>query len=345
MHSANQQIMNCDTLIDESDKLIFAMPPIPHSPASSTPSSMGIELIELETFIAVAQEGSFSAAAIRLHVSQPTVTGRIQRLESMLGTPLLRRTTRKVETTPQGAQLLQEAVQALAGLSQLVHGFRQKMRQSRQRVVVATTPILAALSMPPVIHGYMEKYPDVEVELLDLHYAEVLAALENGTADIGILALEGEDPRYRFQVYWSDDMLLAVPHSHPLARVNSIQISELARHTLIMIGQHQGLRSRIASALHQLGLNLPPSRVVGNLSTVLGMLEAGMGVTILSRSMAARGDFAKYAMAEITGVDLKRDFGVVTSKRKVLSTSEQSFCRYLKQALPQMLAGEKKEKI
>jgi LysR family carnitine catabolism transcriptional activator len=182
---------------------------------------MGIDLIELETFIAVAQAESFSAAALRMHVTQPTVTGRIQRLETALGAKLLRRTTRKVETTPQGAVLLAEAIKALDSLGRLVHGFRKKATQARQRVVVAATPTLAALTLPLVIHGYSERFPDVDVELRDLQYADVLAAIDDGSAGLGVLAFEGEDARYRFQSLWSDDMLLMAPRNHPLATSES----------------------------------------------------------------------------------------------------------------------------
>ncbi len=298
---------------------------------------MGIELIELETFIAVAQAESFSAAALRMHVTQPTVTGRIQRLESMLGVKLLRRTTRKVETTPQGALLLAEAVKALESLSQLVLGFQKKARVARQRVVVAATPTLAALWLPTIIHGYSERFPDVKVEMRDLQYAGVLAAIDEGSAALGVLAFEGEDSRYRFQSLWSDDMLLMAPRSHPLASFKSVGLEEFAKHPLIMVDQHQALRSRIMDALQRHGLSLPPYQVVANLNTLLGMLNAGMGVALIPRSMATHAEVAKHALLEIEGVDLSRRFGILLAKRAVLNTVEQSFYRYLRQIVPTLL--------
>ena len=205
---------------------------------------MGIDLIELETFIAVAQAESFSAAAQRLHVTQPTVTGRIQRLEAALGAKLLRRTTRKVETTPQGALLLAESVQALSGLNRLVQSFRKKARQARQRVVIAATPTLAALTLPPIIQAYSERFPDVEIELRDLQHPAALAAVDDGSADLAVLALESDDARFRFQTLWTDDMLLVAPRGHPLAGAGSVGLKELAGQTLIVVDQHQVLRDR-----------------------------------------------------------------------------------------------------
>ncbi|MEJ7687373.1 MAG: LysR family transcriptional regulator [Variovorax sp.] len=292
---------------------------------------MGIEFIELETFIAVAQAESFSAAAARMNVTQPTVTGRIQRLEGALGVKLLRRTTRKVETTAQGALLLTEATKALEGLGRLVDVFRKKARLARQRVVVAATPTVAAVRLPPILHAYAERYPDVEIELRDLQYAGVLAALDDGTADVAVLALDDPDARYRFQHLWSDDMLLVAPQGHPLANFAKVGPDELATLTLMVVDQYLGMCTRIAQALEKRGLSLPPPRVVSNLNTLLGMLKAGMGVTLLPRSVTTRGAVAKLAHLEIEGVDMSRQFGIASARRSKLSAAGQSFCRFLRQ--------------
>jgi LysR family carnitine catabolism transcriptional activator len=296
------------------------------------PSVTGLELIELETFVVVASARSFSVAAQQLHVTQPTVTGRINRLEAALGAQLLRRTTRKVETTEAGESLLREAVKTLDGLARLVEGFRKKARSARQRVVVAATPTIAALRLPPIIQAYAERYPDVEVELLDLQYASVLSAIDGGQADVAVLALEGSDKRYRFVALWQDDMLLVAPRGHALAKRKSVGPEELASIALMVVDQYQGVRARIADVLQQRGLKLPASKVVGNLNTLLGMLDAGMGVTLLPRSVSQRGSVAKHAHIEIEGVDMTRRFGVVTARTAQLSPAAQSFIRFVRQA-------------
>ena len=306
--------------------------------AAQGPAFMGIELVELETFIAVAQAESFSLAAQRLHVSQPTVTGRIQRLENALGSKLLRRTTRRVATTPDGAVLLVEAVEVLSKLRLLVNGFKTRARLARQCVVVAATPTLAALTLPSIIQAYSKKYPDVEIELRDLHYADVLNGLENGMVDLGVLALEADDARFPFEPLWTDNMVLVIPHGHPLTGTRQVGAEELSRHMVITIEQHQGLRARIAAALHARGLSLPPSKVVANLNTLLGMLDAGMGVTLLPRSMVNRRIMEKHTLVEIDGIDLTRRFGIVLSPRAQLGTAGQSFFSFLQASTPDLVA-------
>lgn len=296
------------------------------------PPTPGLDLVELQTFIAVARSLSFSAAAAQLHVTQPTVTGRIHRLEALLGVQLLRRTTRKVEPTPAGELLLNEATKTLQGLSVLVEHFRTEARRARQRVVVAATPTIAALRMPPLIKAYAERFPDVEVELLDLKYAGVLAAIESGEADVAVLALDAPDRRYRFTSLWKDDMVVLAPRSHALARHRSVGLEELASVSLIVIDQYHAVLGRIAAALKARGLSMPPPKVVGNLNTLLGMLDAGMGVTLLPRSVSGRGSVSKHARIEIGDIDMTRNFGIVTARDTKPNAALQSFIRFLRQA-------------
>ena len=296
------------------------------------PNLGGLELIELQTFIVVAKARSFSTAAQHLHVTQPTVTGRIHRVEASLGAQLLRRTTRKVETTEAGEQLLHAAMATLEGLARLVEEFRSRAQSARQRVVVAATPTIAALRLPPIIQAYTERYPDVQVELLDLQYLNVLASLDDGRADLAVLAYEGTDSRYRFAVLWHDDMVLVAPKNHPLAQCKSVGVNELSSVALMVVDQYQGVRARIADALQAKGLVLPASKVVGNLNTLLGMLDAGMGVTLLPRSVSSQGSVARHARIEIDGIDMTRTFGIATSRSAKANPSVQSFIRFLRQS-------------
>jgi LysR family carnitine catabolism transcriptional activator len=294
--------------------------------------SMGIEMIELETFIAVARSGSFSHAAEQLHVSQPTVTGRVQRLETALGTRLLVRSTRKVETTAHGASLLAEASAALVGLRRIVLELREDARASIRRVIVASTPMLAATTLPPLIRDYRERFTDVQVNLLDLPLADALAAVEAGKADIALLAFEGDDPRFHAQPVWSEDMTLVVPPAHALAGLGSVTIEQIAPWPLLVIEQYGPMVTRIAEELARKGLAMAPPSVMTNLNTLLGMLDAGLGATLLPRSIArARG--SAHTVIEIRGISLERTFSIVRAGKAELGTAAQSFIRFLRQAM------------
>jgi DNA-binding transcriptional LysR family regulator len=302
-------------------------------PAPPQKQPLRIEIAELETFIAVAELGSFSAAAQHLHVTQPSVTSRVQKLESALGTRLLTRTTRKVETTPDGDRLLAEANRALDGLRAVVDGFLERAKISRQRVVVAATPTLAALVMPALVRDYAKRFTDVQVQLLDLRYPDVLAALDNGSADFGVLAYEGVDERLVVEPLRSEDVVLVVPPGHSLFDRKKVTLRDLDRQELIVIEQYQAMRQQLAEAMQRTGFTLLPSPSVGNLSTLLGMLDARMGIALLSRSIAGRRKDAGDAIVEIEGVDLRRNYALVYLERKELGTAAQSFRSFVHDAM------------
>lgn len=294
---------------------------------------MGIHLSELETFIAVAELASFSLAAQRLHVSQPTVTGRVQRLETVLGAQLLLRTTRRVETTAEGALLLAEATQVMTGLRKLVTRFRYKARLARQRVVVAATPMLASLILPPIIRDYSKRFIDVQLSLRDLRYEEALDAVAAGSADIAVLAYEGRDSRFRTQALSKDDVVLVTPASHPLAGSTSVMLEQLAAQPLLVIEQYEPMHTLIAQALTERGLSVAPVTTVGSLHTLLGMVEAELGATLLPRSIAQRSRKTDQTIIELRDFKLERRFFIVRSRKSELSTAAESFIKFLRQAM------------
>ncbi len=296
-------------------------------------SSMRFELSHLETFIAVAQLGSFSLAAEHLHITQPSVTSRIQRLESMLGTKLLVRTTRSIKLTTQGEQLLDEATSALQGLRQLVEKFRRDAESARQRVIVAATPMLAAMTLPPIIHDYCQQFPTVQVDLRDLRYQDALKALQEGAADIAVLSLEGGDPRFDFDPIREDDMVLVVPAEHVLASKKEVSLSEIVTYPILMLEQYEPMLARIGESLGLQQLKLRRAMSASNLATLLGMLDAKMGITLLTRSMARRSQRAGHVAVELSDIRLTRAFGIVTLRNARPGTTVQSFCQYLKQAM------------
>jgi LysR family transcriptional regulator, carnitine catabolism transcriptional activator len=300
-------------------------------PNGRVPASplLALDLAELETFVAVAESGSFSAAAQQLCVTQPAVTGRVRRLEAALGTTLLHRTTRRVETTTQGARLLAEANRTQQGLRSVIADFQEEARAARQRVAVAATPMLAALVMPSVIQRYAERYPDVQVELLDMQYGDALDALDSGAADLALLCLEDRDLGYAFEPLRSDEMVLVVPPGHVLATQARVDVEVFAAHRLMIIEQYRTLCERLDEVLGNRGLAIAPVRVVGNLTTLVGMLEAGLGITLLPRAIAKRSDEKRHVVVEVDGIDMRRTFGIVQASSARPGVAAASFCQFL----------------
>ena len=153
---------------------------------------------------------------------------------------------------------------------------------------------------------------------------------------MGLLAYDGDDKRFHVEHLWTDDMVLVVPRKHPLASHKRATLEEIASCDLIVIEPFVPARQRIADELALRGIALPPSTMVGMLSTVLGMLDAGMGVALMTRwlSNQVRNQPAGHVVLEIDGINLERKYCLLYSRSASLSTAAQSFCAFLRSADP-----------
>ncbi|CAN5702015.1 LysR family transcriptional regulator [soil metagenome] len=309
-------------------------------PGAATPQ-MRFELSELETFLAVVELGSFSLAAQKLHVSQPSVTSRVQRLEATLRVKLLTRTTRRVEATPEGIRLRDAAEVALKGLRDVLRDFEAAASADRHRVVVAATPMIAATLLPGIIYAYRERFTDIEVQLKDLPYDQVIANIRDGAADMGVTALDEDDPKFSFELLAEEDMLLVMPASHPLAGAESVTLDRVTEYPIMILARYKALHERLAAEYLKRGRSFHPV-VATNLATLLGMLDAGNGITFLPRSMTysnAGNARQKRVAVEVTDVRFVRRYGTVRPRNHAPSSAVLSFDRFLQQEFSKALVA------
>lgn len=279
-------------------------------------------------------EGSFSRAARRLNLSQPAVTARVQKLEQTLGVRLLNRTTRNVEVTEAGRRVAVEAEEALRNLSRLVGRLLEEAGKARRRVVVATTPMVAAHLLPGALRRWREEQPEIEVVMRDLRHAEVLESLDRGDCDLAVLALDKAPPRVRFDLLMDDEMVALVPDGHAFGRRQSISLAELAAQPVMLLEQYTAIQAQLEQACAALGLHFAPSVVAANLQTVLGMLESGTGLAILPRIMAVHSPRQPRHFLRIEGVALRRRYGIATLRDREPSGAVRSFSGFLGRCWP-----------
>lgn len=192
--------------------------------------------------------------------------------------------------------------------------------------------MLAARTLPPIIRDYSQRYTDVQVVLRDLSYRDALDAVDQGSADFAVLSLERSDSRFRLLPLIREDVVLVAPANHPLNGRRSASMQDIAAHPLLVIEQYASMHERIAAELQRHGVAFEASTTVSNLNTLLGMLNAGMGATLLTRSVARRSQKDGHSIVEIDGMTLVREFGVVRARKHELGTAAQSFIRFLKKA-------------
>ena len=285
---------------------------------------------ELETFIAVSQLGSFRRAAEKLGISQPSVTSRVQRLESVLGVKLLNRTTRHVTTTEAGERLRLRAEHTVTELRSLVQEFRDEATLRRGRVAIASSPTIAASVLPPIIRQFSRANPGVTLTLADEFGGTALRAISNATADLALIPYAGTGSEYEFEHLFDDEFLVVAPREHPIARKGVTDFVEIGRHPLLTLPRESAVWHTIRDEFERHGLKFEPAFQAYNLSTLVGLVEAGLGLTLLPQIIVPRLNLNAVSTVRIKGGALRRHIGIVTLRGRAIAPAVAAFARALR---------------
>jgi DNA-binding transcriptional LysR family regulator len=252
-----------------------------------------MDLRHLRYFTYVAEEMHFGRAAQRLGISQPPLSQQIRALEDELGVQLFERTSRRVRLTEAGRQFLPAARATLAQAEQaaltakLAHrGEVGRLRLGFSTSVPFVPRVMNALSQ------FREAYPEVNLELDELPRDEQIVRLERGTLDVAILRTFSQPdlpPHMQSLCIQREGVMLAMRQDHPLAkRSDPLTLSDLQGEPLVMFGSINGagFNERLIEQCQALGFRPQVAIEAGSFATLLGLTAAGLGITILSRSLA-----------------------------------------------------------
>lgn len=284
---------------------------------------------ELETFIAVSELGSFRRAADKLGVSQPSVTSRVQRLENVLGVKLLNRTTRRVTTTEAGERLRLRAEHTVTELRSLVQEFRDEATLQRGRVAIAAASSVAASVLPPIIRQFTQANPGVTVTLIDEFVGPVLQHVSAATADLAVVPFAGKSAEYDFEPLFDDEFLVVVPRDHPLAGKDVVDFEQIAHYPLLTLPRETAIWNTIRDEFERRGLKFEPAFQAYNLFTLVGLVEVGLGLSLLPKIIAPRLNLNTVSTVRIAG-GIKRHIGIVTLRGRALPPAVIAFIRSLR---------------
>jgi DNA-binding transcriptional LysR family regulator len=284
---------------------------------------------ELETFIAVSELGSFRRAAEKLRVSQPSVTSRVQRLEIVLGVKLLNRTTRRVTTTEAGERLRLRAEHTVMELRSLVQEFRNEATLQRGRVAIAAAPSVASSVLPAIIRQFTQANPGVNVTLTDEFVGTVLHYISNATADLAIVPFAGKSTEYDFEPLFDDEFLVVAPRNHPIGGREVVEFEEISRYPLLMLPRESAIWYTIRDEFERRGLKFEPAFQAYNLFTLVGLVEAGLGLSLLPQIIVPRLNLNTVTTVRVKG-GIRRTIGIVTLRGRALPPAVNAFIRSLR---------------
>ena len=248
---------------------------------------MNIELRHLRYFIAVAEELHFGHAAARLNISQPPLSQQIQILEQQIGARLFDRTNRSVSLTEAGRQFLADSRQILsqvddaaARAARLHHGETGELRIG----FTSSAPFIKAVS--DTLSTFRRRYPDVHIQTRETNTREQIVPLNEGALDLGLMRNTHLPDTLVWERVLREPLLAMVPRDHPLASQTCVSLRELAREPFVFFDPHvgTGLYDDILGLMRRYDLTPAITQEVGEAMTIIGLVAAGLGVSILPAS-------------------------------------------------------------
>ncbi len=300
---------------------------------------VGIE--ELQTFLAVAELGSFSLAAEHLNLSQPSISNRIRRLETKLFVRLLDRTTRRAELTEAGQRLYDQATETLFGLRRLLQNFKKEAVSRDREVRVAATPMVATIGLPPILGLFRKAHTSITVLLHDLAPADALKHVADGSCDLAVMALAESWPNVSFEPLLSDTCVVITSLQHPLLKNASATLRDALQYPLLSPDRHAGLRAAIVAEARKRDLTVtlsPEARGVSNVMTLVAMAAAGLGVCFHPRLFVPAALEPTIGMLPLADCQIVRKFGIVTADNRPLSVSARKFRDFVRASIAKITA-------
>ena len=247
-----------------------------------------MELRDFEAFVAVAEELHFGRAAARLHISQPPLSSRIRMLEQDLKLQLFERSTRSVTLTDAGARLLDPARRVLNQVEDALQVARSINSGDQGRVRIGFAGASSQRVLPQMANAVRKAHPGIELELQSQTYVyTALELVRDGSLDLAFARLPIPHAELAWRVVEVEELICALPESHPLADRDSIRLAELRDEDFVSLPDDQGsiLQSTMYSLCVTAGFRPRVAQIAPDSSTVLALVAAGAGVTITLSSV------------------------------------------------------------
>jgi len=292
---------------------------------------MNLTLRQLRAFAAVAETGSFTAAAVRLHLTQSALSVLVRELEREMGVQLFDRHTRRVLLSEAGREFQPSVQRLLVDLSGAVAGVTELRDQKKGVLRLAAPQLMACTLMPRVIAAYSARYPDIDVRLADTLPEHLLAGVLSGEAELAVGQDVAVDPAtIERRTLFRDRHWLICPPDHAFARRRKVRWSELGPYTFI--APTRDFRQRVLPELEADARELmlrATTQEVSYMTTALGMVASGLGLTVCPTYSASLVRAHGLQMVRLDRPDFHREVCVYAASRRSLSPAAAGFVEML----------------
>ena len=249
-----------------------------------------IKLKDLRYLVALADTRHFGRAAEKCFVSQPTLSAQLKKLEDYLGVQLIERQPKNVSLTEAGEQIVSRARRMLEASEEVVTLARAHRDPLAGRLRVALLPTIGPYLLPRVSQPIRKGLPRLELRLYEYQTEQILARLESGDIDLGILALPIYVDGFETRELFSEPFVVAMPDQHRLSKRDHVKVDELNGETLLLLEDGHCLRDQALEVCSRVDLHEKQDFRATSLETLRQMVATGAGITLLPE-LASRGAY------------------------------------------------------
>lgn len=280
---------------------------------------MKLTFRQLEVFAATSRAPSFSEAAKRLGVAQPSVSAAVRKIESDLGVRLFDRTTRSLKLTPEGRALAAVAEDLVRDVETALESIGQRLGGRRGRIAIAALPSIAASLLPDVLRDFAHDFPGIEIGVWDVLHDRAVSMLHDGVVDFAVTTQPASFAGLRFETLGSDEFHLVCRPDHPLAGQGSISWRNLAKYPFVAMAPTTSVRRFTDAAFMDNGLVIQPRYEVEQVPSAAALVAAGLGITALPILAMALFDKSRLASRPLRAPAIRRSIGILTVEDRPLS--------------------------
>lgn len=295
-----------------------------------------IELKQLEYFLAVADNLSFTKAAEEIHVAQPAISQQIKYLEFVLGVSLFNRDNKKVTLTEAGELFRKHAIKVLETVDVTIQVIEELRGLERGSVSITMSSTVATVLMADLVHEFRAQFPDIKVKVSEAVTSDSIQRIQNGELDLAIVTLPiHEESNLNVENLFDEDLEAIVSSRHPLAQkdINEINLVDLNQFEWILANNTNGLRRLINDACAQKGFCPVPAIEVDRISSVKNiLLYSQTGVTILPpTAVLSELSLGLFKRIPLKDIRIFRMVGLASKPKHLLSPAAAEMTGVIKQ--------------
>ncbi|MGB6133315.1 MAG: LysR substrate-binding domain-containing protein [Acidobacteriaceae bacterium] len=291
-----------------------------------------MELHQLRYMCAIVETGSFSRAAEHCHVAQPSLSQQISKLEDELGTRLFDRLGRSVRLTDAGRAFLPHARTALHQTELARSEVDGRRQDARGTVAVGVIPTIAPYYLPRRIAAFARRFPEATLRIVEETTPVLVEDLRSVAIDVAILSLPLKHREFEMVPLMTERMYAALPPDHPRARARSIALRELREERFALLREGHCFRGIALAACQRARLDPRVAFESGQFSSLLGMVAAGVGVSLVPEMAIDRGAGCCYV--PVSDPQAARTIAAARLKGRSFSRVQQEFVEFLRQTAP-----------